>query len=126
LEKALLSIILYTVGYARFEGQNAANILAEVYRYLNPLLNYFYPTLRLVAKEKLLSGRYKKIYEKNPMTPFQRLLDSAYISDKCKEELKRRKDVSNPVELKRALDKARDRLLKFSVIESIVPSDKVS
>jgi len=32
----------------------------------------------------------------------------------------------NPVKLKHSLDEARDRLLKLSVIESIVPSDKVS
>jgi hypothetical protein len=119
-------VVRKTVGYARFEGQNAVNALTEVYRYLNPLLNYFYPTLRLVAKEKLPSGRYKKIYEKEPKPPYQRLLESPHLSDECKYELNRRKDLLNPVKLKHALDEARDRLLKLSVIESIVPSDKVS
>jgi signal transduction histidine kinase len=93
---------------------------------LNPLLNYFYPTLRLVAKEKLPSGRYKKIYEKDPKTPFQRLDESADLSDECKKELRRRKAGLNPVELKHALDEARDRLLKLSVIQSTIPSGKVS
>jgi hypothetical protein len=93
---------------------------------LNPLLNYFYPTIRLTAKEKLPSGRYKKIYEKDPKPPFQRLLESPDLSDECKEELHRRKAALNPVELKRALDEARDRLLKLSVIEPIIPSSKVS
>jgi hypothetical protein len=119
-------VVRKTVGYARFEGQNAVNALAEVYRYLNPLLNYFYPTLRLAAKEKLPSGRYKKIYEKEPKPPYQRLLESPDISDERKYELNRRKNVLNPVKLKHALDEARDRLLKLSVIEPIVPSDKVS
>jgi hypothetical protein len=119
-------VVRKTVGYARFEGQNAANALSNVYRYLNPLLNYFYPTLRLIAKEKLPSGRYKKIYEKEPKPPCQRLLESPDLSDECKAELLRRKAALNPVELKRALDKARDRLLKLSVIEATVPSDKVS
>ena len=115
-----------TVGYARFEGQNACDALDEVYRFLNPLLNYWYPTLRLIAKEKLPSGRYKKIYEKNPKTPCQRLLESPDISEECKDELLRRKAALNPVELKRALDEARDRLLKLSVIEANIPSSKVS
>jgi hypothetical protein len=97
-----------------------------VYRYLNPLLNYFYPTLRLIAKEKLPSGRYKKIYEKEPKPPCQRLLASPDINDECKAELLRRKTALNPVELKHALDEARDRLLKLSVIEATVPSSKVS
>jgi hypothetical protein len=119
-------VVRKTVGYARFEGQNAFNALSEVYRYLNPLLNYFYPTLRLIAKDKLPSGRYKKIYEKDPKTPYQRLLESPHLSDECKEELRLRKTALNPVVLEHALDTARDRLLKLSVIESSIPSGKVS
>jgi hypothetical protein len=115
-----------TVGYARFEGEKAQLALAEVYHFLNPLLNYFYPTMRLIAKEKLPSGRYKKIYEKEPKTPYQRLLESSDISDECKDELRRRKAALNPVELKRAMDVARDRLLKLSVKEASIPSSKVS
>ena len=119
-------VVRKTVGFARFEGQNARKALSEVYRFLNPLLNYWYPTFRLSAKEKLPSGRYKKIYEKDPKPPCQRLLESPDISDECKEELRRRAAILNPVDLKHALDKARDRLLKLSVIESIIPSGKVS
>jgi len=115
-----------TVGYARFEGQNACDALAGVYRYLTLLLNYWYPTLRLIAKEKLPSGRYKKIYEKEAKTPYQRLLESPDVSEESKTELRRRADCLNPVQLKRAMDEARDRLLKLSVIESIIPSSKVS
>ena len=119
-------VVRKTVGYARLEGEAAYNALAEVYRYLNPLLNYWYPTLRLTAKEKLPSGRYRKIYEKEPKTPYQRLLESAHISDECKEELRRRAALLNPIALKRQMDEAVDRLLKLSVIQSSIPSDKVS
>jgi hypothetical protein len=119
-------VVRKTVGYARFQGQNAFTALAEVYRFLNPLLNYWYPTLRLIAKEKLPSGRYKKIYEKDPKTPYQRLLESPDISEECKDELRLRAASLNPVALKRGLDEARDRLLKLSVIEPNIPSGKVS
>ena len=97
-----------------------------MYRYLTPLLNYWYPTLRLIAKEKLPSGRYKKIYEKEAKTPCQRLLESLDVSDVAKTELRRRAALFNPVQLKRAMDEARARLLKLSVIESNIPSSKVS
>jgi hypothetical protein len=126
VEQKNCDVVRKTVGYARFEGQNACDALAEVYRFLNPLLNYWYPTLRLIAKEKLPSGRYKKIYEKEPKTPYQQLLESLDVSDECKTELRRRKAALNPVELKRTLDQARDRLLKLSVFESSIPSSKVS
>jgi hypothetical protein len=87
--------------------------LEEVYRCLNPLLNYWYPTLRLIAKEKLASGRYKKIYEKVPKTPCQRLLESPDLAEEHKAELRRRAALFNPVALKREMDKARERLLKL-------------
>jgi len=119
-------VVRKTVGYARFEGQNACDALAEVYRYLTPLVNYWYPTLRLIAKEKLPSGRYKKIYEKEAKTPCQRLLESPLVSEEAKAELRRRAALLNPVKLKQAMDEARDRLLKLSVIESTIPSSKVS
>jgi len=115
-------VVRKTVGYARFEGEKAQKALAEVYQYLNPLLNYWYPTLRLIAKEKLASGRYKKIYEKVAKTPCQRLLESTHITEACKDELRRRAASLNPVKLKRAMDEARDRLLKLSVKEVIIPS----
>jgi hypothetical protein len=115
-----------TVGHARFEGEDALNALAEAYRFLNPLLNYWYPAMRLMAKEKLPSGRYKRIYGKEARTPYQRLLESPDVSNECKEELRRRASLLNPVALKRGMDEARDRLLKLSVIEPIIPSGKVS
>ena len=119
-------VVRKTIGYHRFEGLTALNALNQVYRYLNPLLNYWYPTLRLIAKDKLPSGRYKKIYEKDPKTPYRRLLESPDISDECKKELRRRASLLNPVALKRSLDEALDRLLKLSVIEYNIPSSRVS
>ena len=119
-------VVRKTVGYSRFEGQKAHEALSEVYLFLNPLLNYFYPTLRLLAKEKLPSGRYKKIYEKQAKSPYQRLLESLHVSDECKAELHHRKESLNPIVLKKAMDEARDRLLKLSVIEGNIPSSKVS
>jgi len=53
-------------------------------------VNYWYLILRLVAKEKLPTGRYKKAYEKDPKKPKQRLLESAETSDECKVELRRK------------------------------------
>jgi len=119
-------VVRKTVGYARFQGENALKALQDVYRFLNPLLNYFYPTMQLIAKERLSCGRYKKIYAKDPKSPYQRLLESAHISDQCKAELLRRMAVLNPVTLKHQLNAARERLLKLSLIQSTVPSDRVS
>jgi len=52
VEQKNFDVVRKRIGYYRFEGQKALKALAEVYRYLNPLLNYYYPTIRLIAKEK--------------------------------------------------------------------------
>ena len=126
VEQKNFDVVRKTVGYSRFEGEKAQKALAEVYKYLNPLLNYWYPTIRLIAKEKLPSGRYKKIYEKDPKPPYKRLLESHDISEECKAELRKRASLLNPIELKRKMDEARERLFKLSVIEVSIPSSKVS
>ena len=90
----------------------------------DPSFDYQY--LRLVAKEKLPSGKYKKIYEKEAQTPYQRLLQSAHVSEGCKAELRRRAVLLNPVVLKRQMDEAGERILKLSVIPSTFASGKVS
>jgi hypothetical protein len=108
------------VYYDRFEGQKMCDALEEVYRRLNPLLNYWYPTFRLIAKEKQASGRYKKIYGKVPKTPCQRLLESPDLTEEHKAELRPPPRsgflaaLFNPVTLKRAMDEARERLLKLA------------
>jgi len=122
VEQKNFDVVRKTVGYSRFEGNKALKALAGVYGFLNPLLNFWYPTMRLIAKEKLPSGRYKKIYEKEPKPPYMRLLESSHISDECKAELRNTAESLNPIELKRKMDKARERLLKLSVIESNIPS----
>jgi hypothetical protein len=94
-----------TVYYHRFEGQEMYDALEKVYRHLNPLLNYRYPTLPLVAKEKQASGGYKKICEKVPKTPCWRLLESPDLAEAYKAELRRRALLFNPVTLKLKQDR---------------------
>ena len=103
-----------TVGYFRFDTPAEYEALAEVYRFLCPLYNYWYPSFKLIDKVKLDDGRYKKVYEKTPKTPCERLLESPDISEECKAELRRRKALYNPVVLNRGLNEAVERLLRIN------------
>jgi hypothetical protein len=103
-----------TVGYFRFDSPAEKEALAEVYEYLCPLYNYWYPSFRLIDKEKGVDGRYKKIYEKSPKTPCERLLESSEVSEESKVELRRRKNGYNPVELNSQLNGAVERLLNIN------------
>ena len=103
-----------TVGYFRFDTAQECEALAEVYRWLCPLYNYWMPSFRLVCKNKQEDGRYKKVYEKVPRTPYERLMESQDVSESCKAELERRRSQQNPVELNRNLNKAIALLLKIN------------
>jgi hypothetical protein len=107
-------VVRKTIGYFRFDTPAEQKALAEVYQCLCPLLNYWYPTMRLTGKTMLDNGRYKKIYEKPAKTPYQRLLESPDVSEDCKAELRWRKTLYNPVLLKSSLDAARNRLLQLN------------
>jgi hypothetical protein len=81
---------------------------------VSAVYTYWYPSFKLIDKEKQADGRYKKGEEKTPAPPYQRLLESAEVSDECKVELKRRKEGQNPVVLNAKLNEAVDRLLKLN------------
>jgi hypothetical protein len=101
-----------TAGYFRFDTPQECAALAEVYRRLCPLYNYWMPSFRLVSKEKQADGRYRKVYGRQPRTPYERLLESTDVSPECKAELRYRKAGQNPVELNRSLNNAVALLLK--------------
>jgi hypothetical protein len=68
------NVVRKTVGYFRYDTQPELDALTEVYRYLCPLNNYFYPSIKITGKTRLENGRYKKVYDK-PKTPYQRMLE---------------------------------------------------
>ena len=103
-------VVRKTVGNFRYDTDGEQAALAEVYRWLCPLTNYFYPSIKITGKIKLENGRYKKVYDR-PKTPYQRLLESPDVPEAVKDELRRRAALYNPVTLKIAMDSARNRLL---------------
>jgi hypothetical protein len=87
---------------------------ARVCDWLCPLYNYWMPFFRLVAKEKQADGRYRKVYEKEPGMPYERLIASPDVPEESKAELGRRRAGQNPVELNRRLNEAVGQLLKLN------------
>jgi len=47
------------------------------------------PSFRLTEKKKHADVRYRKVYEKYPRAPYQRLMESPDVSSECKAELNR-------------------------------------
>jgi hypothetical protein len=98
------------VGYYRFDSPAERDALNVLYQSLCPLLNYFLPTMKLI--EKVKSGsRVRKVYEKIPKSPYQRLLESPDLSAEVKTELKERFTRYNPVLLQKQVYRALNALM---------------
>jgi len=72
-----------TVGYFRFDTAEECAAPTEACRWLCFLYNYWMPSFRLTGKEKHGDGRYKKACEKEPKTPYERLMESPDVSSEC-------------------------------------------
>ena len=94
------SVVRRIVGYYRFEGEEARSVMAELYENYNKLVNFFFPSMKIIAKERVDAKLIKK-YD-TAKTPYRRLMESPQLSDVEKEELYRRK---NSLDLQQLLEK---------------------
>ena len=91
-------------GYDRVETPALVLLMNDIYKTCwNPLQNFFIPTYKL--KEKIRIGsKTKKIYDK-PITPYERLIESPFLSEEQKQKLMVRKKELNPFTLAKELEK---------------------
>ena len=112
------SCIRNFVGYYRFSSAAQLDALAAVYKSLCPLLNYFIPTQKLLSKTRV-GSKIKKMYDKNVLSPYQRLVASEDLPDEFKEELVKRYKRYNPVVLQQEVHKAVDVLMSLNRIKEL-------
>jgi hypothetical protein len=91
-------------GYERIEEVRSVELMNDIYTTCwNPLQNFFIPTFKI--KEKIRIGaRVVKKYDV-PKTPYQRLMESSFLSQDQKQELRERKLKLNPFTLAQELEK---------------------
>lgn len=92
------------VGYARFSGEQARDALTEVYRYLCPLMNHVYPSMKLIEKRRNGSKVYRR--HDTPKTPYRRLINDSRLSAEAKKTLAFEHDHIDIVELTLGLQNA--------------------
>jgi hypothetical protein len=90
-------------GYVRISNPKLVTLANEIYRvYWNPLQNFFMPSMKLINKERVGSKIVKQYDE--PKTPYQRLLDSGYLTTLQRRVLIQKYNQLNPFTLRRELD----------------------
>jgi hypothetical protein len=97
-------VIRKMIGYINLDCREVVTPLNEYYDVMTIYLMHFVTVRRMLGKEKIFS-KYKRIYEKIPQTPYQRILEHPSVSKEIKEKLRQEHLKLNPLVLKNEMAK---------------------
>ena len=112
VEQKNWSVVRHTVGYDRWETEQELALLESIYDDLRLYINFFQPSLKLIAKERIDNKTFKR-YDP-AKTPYQRVLERKDISLEAKARLAHLYVQLNPAELRRRIDQKLAKLWKLS------------
>lgn len=112
VEQKNWSVVRHTVGYDRWETDQEFIILESIHDDLRLYINFFQPSFKLIAKERIGNQTIKR-YD-TAKTPYQRLLERKDISLEAKAQLMNLYLQLNPAELRRRIDQKTAKLWKIS------------
>jgi hypothetical protein len=97
------------LGYERLDNPEVVDLMNKLYTSEWRLYhNFFCPSVKLIAKKRVAS-KIIKHYDK-PKTPYQRVLESKYVTASVKRILKEQMKGLNPFQLRRAIEKKLKRI----------------
>jgi len=117
VEQKNYSVVRRAVGYQRCDTDEQLRLLNQLYEPLDLYTNFFQPSMKLQSKERA-GARVKKKYDK-ARTPYQRLLDSSFIKEETKQQLRARYRLLNPAQLKRQIERLQRKLLATAVSTTV-------
>jgi hypothetical protein len=112
VEQKNWSVVRHTVGYDRWETEQELALLESIYDDLRLYINFFQPSLKLIAKERI-GNQTRKRYDP-AKTPYQRVIDRNDISLQAKARLMNLYLHLNPADLRRLIDQKTAKLWKIS------------
>jgi hypothetical protein len=118
VEQKNYSVVRRAVGYQRYDTEAQLNLLNELYATLRLYTNFFQPTMKLKAKERVGSKVIKR-YDR-AQTPYQRVLAAVQVSEAEKQSLRAKYKTLNPAALKRKLMRLQERLMKSTASRKAV------
>ena len=102
------AIVRHLIGYDRFVSRAAFAQLQRVYDLVRLHINFFQPVEQLVTKTRH-GARTHRVYDR-AQTPYQRLCAAGVLAPAKRDELERLYQRRNPLQLRRDLEAALDRL----------------
>ena len=92
------------LGYHRFDNPEIVPLLNNLYKTEWRLFqNFFCPSVKLIAKQRIASKTIKR-YD-SPKTPYQRVMESPYITEEVKRSLTDQLQKLNPFHLRKEIEK---------------------
>lgn len=113
------SVVRNIAGYFRYEGDEAFMVMQALYKSYSQLVNYFYPSKKIIAKTRDENGRTHKKYD-SPKTPFTRSLEFAeknpdsHITKDDVEKMRRTKQSLDIIALQREVTELQQQLFKLA------------
>jgi hypothetical protein len=112
VEQKNWSVVRHTVGYDRWETEQELALLEGIYDDLRLYINFFQPSFKLIAKERLGNKTIKR-YD-TAKTPYQRVLEREDMFLETKARLVNLYIQLNPAELRCQIDQDTAKLWKIS------------
>lgn len=119
VEQKNWSVVRRLIGYDRYDSAQALAQMNTVYDDLRLYVNFFQPSMKLVAKQRV-DTKVRKRYD-SAQTPYQRVLRSPDVDDACKENLRRVYLGLNPVALRTRIDAHLKALWNSAVVGKNLP-----
>ena len=107
------AVVRRMVGYGRLEGAAATAALGRLHEVARLYVNFFQPSFKLESKSRDGAKVTKKYH--TPATPYERLLASDRVTDKCKCELRQVFSTLDPVQLLSQIRESQRNLVQLEV-----------
>ena len=104
------NIVRRIIGYDRYRSKAAYQCLDRIYILVRMYVNFFQPTMKLIAKTRN-GAKVHKVYD-TAKTPYQRLLESEVLTAAKRQELASLYHYLNPVSLLQKINENLDYLYK--------------
>jgi hypothetical protein len=106
------NVVRRLVGYERYASKASFECLGRVYDLVRLYINFFQPTMKLVAKTRN-GARVHKVYD-TAQTPYQRLINSGVLSEAKKAEMAATYNGLNPIQLLKQINSNLEQLWRLA------------
>ena len=111
VEQKNWSVVRRETGYGRYDTEAERELIAQIYADLRLYVNFFLPSVKLIAKERT-GAKVRKRYDR-PTTPYQRLIALDVLDEETAARLETEYLALNPAELRRRLTDNEKKLMRL-------------